>query len=89
MSILLRWTAHIDGRNLLKKEGYFNISRVEDEVSVNLLCDFFAVELKDDSLTSSPNELNACLKGGKFSLVSCLKEFDRNTKKWPNNKELK
>ncbi len=55
---------------------------VENKASVNLLCYFFfAVELKDDILTISPNELNACLKGGKFSLVSCLKKFDKKYKK--------
>ncbi len=50
---------------------------MEDEVSVNLLCDFFfAVELKDDSITISPNELNASLKGGKFSVVGLkIKNF--------------
>ncbi len=70
ISILLGGTAHIDGRNWLRKEGHFYLSRVEDEESVNLLCDFFfAVELKDDSLTISPNELNASLKGGKFRVV--------------------
>ncbi len=82
LSIVLRGTPHVDGKNFVRKESHFYISIAEDEVSVNLLCEFFfAVELKDDSLTINPNELNASLKGGKFSLVSCRKKFDRYTKK--------
>ncbi len=63
LSIFLHGTPHVDGRNFVRKEGHFYVSIVEDELSANFLCDFFfAVELKDDSLTINPNELSASLK---------------------------